>query len=80
VLDGGCLTLQGFDDKHRLGMTFDNVQFDSPPQIKVAAEHADLKFGAVNLKISGEDVSVSSMPGSGSPNACRDKFVPLPVR
>ena len=59
VEGGGKVTLQGFDDKHRLGMTFDNVHF---ADTTVVAEHADLKFGA----------------GQGSPNACKDKFVPMP--
>ena len=60
VEGGGTVTLQGFDEKHRLGMTFDNVHL---ADTKIVAEHADLTFGA---------------PGQGSPNACQDKFVPMP--
>jgi polygalacturonase len=60
VEGGGTVTLQGFDEKHRLGMTFDNVHF---ADTQIVAEHADLKFGAA---------------GQGSPNACKDKFVPMP--
>ncbi len=40
VQGAGKITLQGFDAEHRLGMTFDNVQFDSLKDIKVLAEHA----------------------------------------
>jgi polygalacturonase len=82
VLDGGRLTLQGFDDKRRLGMTFDNVQFDSPKDIRVAAEFADFTYGPgpMNLKLTGEGVKISGTPGSGTPNACTEKFVPLPAR
>ena len=81
VLGGGRITLQGFDAQHPLGMTFDNVQFDSLQDIKVVAEFAHLAFGPgpVNLQVSGEDVTVSGAPApSDAPNACRDKFVPLP--
>ncbi|MGA2270923.1 MAG: glycosyl hydrolase family 28 protein [Bryobacteraceae bacterium] len=80
VEGGGTVTLQGFDEKHRLGMTFDNVYFDAPSDIKVTAEHADLKFGPgpVNFRLSGEDVTITGAPGKGNPNACKDKFVPMP--
>ncbi len=51
VLGGGRITLQGFDAQHPLGMTFDNVQFDSLQDIKVAAGFAHLDVtisGAAN--------------------------------
>jgi polygalacturonase len=75
---GGKLTLNGFDDTHRLGMTFDNVQAD--PSVKIAAEHAERTFGPgpVNLKVSGPDVTVKGAPGRASSNACSAKFVELP--
>jgi polygalacturonase len=60
VEGGGTVTLQGFDETHRLGMTFDNVHFAGTTLV---AEYADLKFGAAS---------------QGTPNACRDKFVPMP--
>jgi polygalacturonase len=82
VRGSGKITLQGYDARHRLGMTFDNVQFDSPKDIKVTAEYADLKFGpgAVNLKVAGEGVTVTGAPSDGTPNACADKFVAMPER
>jgi polygalacturonase len=49
VEGGGTVTLQGFDEKHRLGMTFDNVHFAGTTLV---AEHADLKFGE-NVAIAG---------------------------
>ena len=78
---GGKLTLQGYDAEHRLGMSFDNVQFDAPEKIKVLAEHALLKFGPppANLKFAGDDVTVMTSAG-GRPLACADKFVPIPSR
>jgi polygalacturonase len=82
VQGAGKITLQGYDSQHRLGMTFDNVQFGSLPDIKVLAEYADLKFGpgAVNLKVAGEGVTVTGAVSNGKPNACMDKFVPMPQR
>jgi polygalacturonase len=81
VEGGGKLTLQGYDPEHRLAMAFDNVQFDSPQEIKVLAEHAELKFGPIpaGVKFGGTDVTV--MAGSGGrTHSCNAKFVPLPVR
>jgi polygalacturonase len=60
VEGGGKVTLQGFDENHRLGMTFDNVHF---ADTTIVAEHADLKFGEGPV---------------GTPDACKDKFVPMP--
>jgi hypothetical protein len=82
VQGAGKITLQGYDARHRLGMTFDNVQFDSLKDIQVAAEYADLAFGpgAVNLKVSGVGVTVTGAPSDGTPNACTGKFVAMPER
>jgi polygalacturonase len=82
VQGAGKITLQGYDAQHRLGMTFDNVQFDSLDDVKVIAEHADLTFGpgAVNLKVAGEGVTVTGAVSSGKPNACTGKFVAMPER
>ena len=80
VEGGGKITLQGFDETHRLGMTFENVHFDSPGELKVLAEHAILKFvpGPTQVSVTGEDVKVETTPGKATPNACTDKFLALP--
>jgi polygalacturonase len=77
VLTGGKITLEGFDAKHRLGMTFDNVVFDDVPAMKISAKHADLTLGPgpVNFRPEGEDVKLSGTPGKGDRNACANKFV-----
>jgi polygalacturonase len=77
VLGGGAISLKGFDEKHPLGMTFDNVTLDSKA---VTAEHADFTFGPgpVNFLPVGPDVRTHGKPGSGVPNACKGKFVPMP--
>jgi hypothetical protein len=43
---------------------------------------ADFQYGpgAVNLKITGTDVTVTGAPAAGKPNACTGKFVPIPER
>jgi polygalacturonase len=80
IVGGGKITLDGFDAAHRLGMTFDNVFLNTPREMKFAAVHADLTFGPgpVNFRPSGEDVKISGAPGTGTPNACEEKFVPFP--
>jgi hypothetical protein len=70
--------LQGFDEKHPLGMTFDNVWFDSLPDTKVTAEHAALNFISTNLKVSGEGVVVTGAQSASKPNSCEAKFIPMP--
>ncbi len=78
-VDGaGKITLDGFDAAHRLGMTFENLYFANPEKQKVEARHADLTFRGVNLEVRGEDVTVKGPAVNGRPNACADKFVPLP--
>jgi len=77
ILSGGHVMLQGFDEKHPLGMTFDNVWFDSLPDTQVTAEHATLNFVSTNLKVSGEGVVISGS-ATPTPNACDGKFVPMP--
>jgi polygalacturonase len=80
ILTGGRIMLTGFDAQHPLGMSFDNVWFDSLGDTKVTAEHARLDFAGSNLKAAGENVVVTGADRPGTPNACRDKFVPMPDR
>jgi polygalacturonase len=78
VLTGGRIMLQGFDVQRPLGMTFDNVWFDSPGDTKVQAEYANLDFASTNLKVAGEGVSITGAAAAAKPNSCVDKFVPMP--
>lgn len=82
LYDGGKITLDGFDAAHKLRMTWDNVTADAPESMKIAASHTALTLGPgpVNLRASGDDVTVTGTPGAGSPNACAAKFVPFPGR
>lgn len=77
---GGRIMLQGFDETHRLGMTFDNVHGEGP--LKIAAEQADLTFGPgpVNLNVAGPGVTIKGIHGEERPNACAGKFVELPKK
>jgi hypothetical protein len=65
-----------------VGIQFDNVQFDDAAKIKVSATHAETKVGpgAFDLKIAGDDVTVSGTAGKSVRNACMDKFVEFPLR
>ena len=80
VLDGGQVTLDGYDAQHPLRMTLDNVVFDKPAAIKLHALHAAITEGPgpVSLQLVGEDVRVSGAMSEGPPNACTGKFIPLP--
>jgi polygalacturonase len=78
ILTGGKITLQGFDAQHVLGMTFTNVWSDALADIKVLAEHAVLNFASTNLKVTGENVTVTGAKSLGAPNSCAEKFVPMP--
>jgi polygalacturonase len=82
VEGGGKVTLEGLDATHRLGIQFDNVQFDDPAKIKISATHADVITGPgpFNLAVSGDDVTVAGAPRPGSKNACAGKFVEFPLR
>jgi len=80
IAGGGKITLQGFDEQRVLGMTFDNVWFDAPGEVKVLAEHAKLDFVSTNLKVSGENVTITGANAAAKPNACTEKFVPMPER
>jgi polygalacturonase len=77
----GKITLQGFDEEHRLGMKFDNVQADDPGALKIVASHAVLDFGpgAVNFRPQGEDVAIHGTPESSVPVSCSERFVPMPI-
>ena len=81
VLNGGKVTLEGYDSEHRLGIQFDGVVLDHPELAKVKAGHAEIVEGpgAVNLRVSGDDVKVTGHPGNTMPEACADKFMPFPV-
>ena len=82
VEGGGKVTLDGLDGAHRLGIRFDNVVFDDPGRIRVTARYADVKIGPgpFNLKVEGEDTTVTGTPGTGPKNACTGKFVDFPLR
>ena len=82
VMGPGKVTLDGFDEKHRLGIAFDNVVIDDLKAVKFVADHAMVQLGPgpVNFKPAGADVTVEGTPGEGAPNACDGKFVPMPTK
>ena len=82
ITGSGKITLDGFDPAHRLGMIFDNVTLATPSAVKMIADHGEFTLGPgpVNFLPAGADVKVIGAGGKGAPNACTDKFVPLPTR
>jgi polygalacturonase len=82
VLSAGKITLDGFDEAHRLGITFDNVFLDDAKGSKFTATHAVITEGpaGVNFRPSGDDVRVIPNSGKGARNTCEGKFVPFPSR
>ncbi|HEV8495264.1 MAG TPA: pectinesterase family protein [Gemmatimonadaceae bacterium] len=81
VSGGGKVILDGYDARRRLAMTFDNVVFDNPAEIKLSASHLTLARGPgpMNLSITGEDVQLTGNTAEAPANSCAGKFVPMPV-
>jgi len=80
VLGSGKITLDGYDESHRLGMVLDNVYVATPEMLKVTASHARITEGPgpVNIGIAGKDVRVDNRAEKGAPETCAGKFVPMP--
>jgi len=76
----GKITLDGYDDQHRLGITFDDVVIDDLARTKFSSSHATVRVGpgGVNFKPAGPDVTVEGSPEKAEPNSCAAKFVPMP--
>ncbi len=82
VLTPGTITLDGFDEEHRLDLAFDNVIFLRPDATPIAAKHALIKLGpgSANFLPSGDDVRVDGRPRNGRAESCTAKFEPMPKR
>jgi polygalacturonase len=80
ILTPGKITLDGFDNKHRLGIAFDNVTLDGAAS-QILARHAEVQLGPgrVNFYPAGDDVAIQKVKGTGAANACTGKFVPMPA-
>jgi polygalacturonase len=80
IFGSGKITLDGYDETHRLGMIFDNVFAGAPEDLKIVASHARIAEGRgpVNLPIAGVDVRVENRSENGAPTSCTNKFVPMP--
>jgi polygalacturonase len=82
VFGPGKITLDGYDEKHHLGIAFDNVTLSDPGAVKITADHADVSIGPgpVNFRPAGADVKVTGEAGREKPNACAGKFVAMPEK
>jgi polygalacturonase len=80
VIGGGKVTLNGYDESHKLEMEFENVTFADVGKIKFASEYADvtLAAGSTRLTLSGTDVHTTNSGGKGPANSCAEKLIPFP--
>jgi polygalacturonase len=82
ILTPGQVTLDGFDEAHKLGVTLDNIFSDGLPANSLHASHAEIRLGPRlgNLIPEGEDVTVTQPPDSpaGTPVACEARFEEFP--
>jgi polygalacturonase len=80
VIDGGQVILDGYDAARPLRMSWDDVVFDKPGDIKVKASFAAITKGPgpSNLAITGDNVSVTGATSDAPRLECDRKFVPFP--
>jgi polygalacturonase len=77
----GEVTLEGFDAAHPLKLTMDGVAVDGLNPAQIRAQHAHLTFGPgrVSFIPTGDDVTLTNLPGDRKPPACeKNVFVPFP--
>ena len=87
ISGGGKLSFNGYDEKHRVGATLDNVLITDGVAYTYSLHHSDLQLGpgAVNLKFSTDgkssvaDSTIKGSPGKGSAASCAEKFVSFPM-
>jgi polygalacturonase len=78
ALDGGAVTIEGYDSAHATGITLDNVVVDGITAADVTAQYADVTLGpgAVDFTPSGTGVTVhDTISGTSQPNDCAGKWV-----
>lgn len=79
----GTYTLEGFDPAHKLELQFDNVFADDQQHSRFIARDAKIAIGphTGNLAPAGEDVSITTLPGSasGQPVACGARYADFPA-
>jgi pectin methylesterase-like acyl-CoA thioesterase len=87
VVTPGQVTLEGFDAKHRLGVTLDNVFGNALPATAIHASNADITLGPRlgNIiptgELKGENVTLTQQPGNaeGKPIVCEAGFEEYPA-
>src|SRR6202167_4161048 len=87
VVTPGAITLEGFDLKHKLGVTLDNVFANALPATAIHASNAEITLGPrlgnfIPIgELHGEDVTITQEAGSaaGKPVACEARFEDYPA-
>jgi len=79
IAGGGTVSIEGFDEQHRVSASLDGVLLDVPQQYKLIATHAAITYGPgpVNFILKGDDVFASGKPLKGTLAPCGTMFVPF---
>jgi polygalacturonase len=82
VVDGGRVTLEGYDAARPLGITLDGVTVDTPDKLRLRATNAEVTVGPgpMNLPVAGDGVRVQGTPGTRAAPSCAGRFLPFPGR
>jgi polygalacturonase len=83
IAGGGHISLEGIDANHPISVVLDGVKLDNPRAYTMSAKHALITYGpgAVNFKLTGEDVATRDVPGTAIVTGCSDAvFVPFGAR
>jgi polygalacturonase len=80
ISGGGKISFNGYSSDHRIGVTLDAVTASAPETYKYSIRHSDFRLGPgpVNLKLSGDDSTVSGQAAFTPPALCSAMFVPFP--
>jgi polygalacturonase len=79
-ISGGHIILEGIDAGHPISVVLDGVKLDNPRAYTTSAKHALIPYGsgAVNFRLTGEDVATKDEPGTTIVTGYRDAvFLPF---
>jgi polygalacturonase len=80
ISGGGKISFNGFSKQYRVGVSLDDVMTTDAAQYKFSVQHADFHLGRapVNLKLEGEDSTVTGTAGQGEALSCAGRFPAFP--
>jgi polygalacturonase len=80
ISGGGKISFNGYSQEYRLGVFLDDVETTDHASYSYSVKHADFTVGPgpVNLKLHGEETTVTGTAGTGSPYSCAGRFPVFP--